>query len=515
MKLKNEYGFEEVLKDLRFDETIIIFGFNQGEYIEEPNESEYIKYKDTIKNNLIKLIYTKDKYIEDIVLNIITIKNFLNMNIQIYGDYDVVYKEEYEYFISLIDKAYYNCTVRAVTGNSFKSISLKNLILNIKSLNDSYNFKSYMNINENIPAIIVSAGPSLDSNIKSMIKNKENLDKFIIIAGNRTVEPLLNAGIKPDLVTSIDPQDMMKNSINEKIPFVFFEKSNYKLVKEYKGTKIALSQGLFRHINELQDTPICRSGGSVAHVATDIAYLLGCNPIIFVGQDFGYKNYNSHAQIAKHEIDNPIDIEECIIIKDVYGNEMYTSEILNFYKTNLENFIKEYKDENKDINFYNSSYGANIEGATHKNIDDILKMNFTIDKVNITEIGDKLSIDSNLIINNLSEYMEETLNNIKLSKQICNDIIENPSNENIIKFNKVLNTIDKFVKDERSIYIGDYVDTFLAYIKEKLFKMKAKDYNVLSGDIIYQSNIFREYMNELELYINEIKNIIKACEEEH
>lgn len=138
--MEKEYGLKEALINLRFDETIIIFGFQQGEYIKEleqiicsknkiyifePDEIEYIKYKDTIKNDLIKLIYSQDDNIEDILSNILTKKNFLNANIQIYGNYDVMYENEYSKFESLINQIYYNCTVAAVSIDTFKSITLK------------------------------------------------------------------------------------------------------------------------------------------------------------------------------------------------------------------------------------------------------------------------------------------------------------------------------------------------------------------------------------------------------
>lgn len=528
--MDNNYSLKDALNEIRFDETTILFGFQQGEYIDElesmiceknkvyifePNKIDFEKYKDSIKYSNVILIDMEDENLESIFTNIITKKNFLNVNIQIYGDYDVLYKCEYEKFKKLIDKQYTKCTVATVSSDTFKYTIVKNIMSNINQLNNSYKFDSYLDTNKNVPAIIVSAGPSLDINIKDLIKNKEILDKFLIIAGNRTLEPLLKAGIKPDLVMSIDPQDitynMMENCLDCGVPLIFCEKSNSKLVKNYKGNKIAISQGIFNYIDTLDEMIPCVSGGSIVHTSTDIAFLMGCNPIVFIGQDFGYTDFKGHAYITENKIDKPIKKDGCINVKDVYGKDIYTSELLNLYKENLEYFINIYKEIRTDIEFYNASYGADIEGTEFKELKDILCVETCKNEKSKFKYEDKICINEKVILVELESYLEETIKNVHHSKFICENILKEPTMENILKFEYVIKTIDNFMKDDRSIYIESYIETFLIYIKEKLFKMKAKEYSTLSKDIIYQSKIFKEYMDDLEIFINEIQGIIKNC----
>lgn len=522
-----QLDLKENLKDIKFDETIIMFGFNKGEYLEclkediceknkvyiiEPNENEYEQYKDTINSKNIKLISIRDKNLDFILSEIINNKSFLNFNVQIYENYDALYEQEWLKLKKLIDNLYNKHNVYLSTMEIFKKITLENILSNLNAINHSYKFDSYININKDIPCIVVSAGPSLDKNLKVMVENKDKLDKFFVIAGNRTLNPLLENGIKPDVVISVDPQDitydMIKDSFYAKVPLIYCEKSNCKLVREYEGKKIVVSQGTLNSIEGLKDMIVCMSGGSVAHTCTDIAFLLGCNPIVFVGQDFAYTNERNHALVAKNKIDSEFNKEECIIIKDINGDEIYSCDILNLYKENLEGMLKLYTSLNKDIEFKNASYGADIDYAKHEDLRNILKFNYKGKKISLNDTGEKIDINSKAIIDSIKIYLDEIKNNIEKSNRICENILRKPNVENIMQFGLVLKCIDDFVKNEKSVYIDTYISTFLVDIKEKLFSMKASDYNKLSSDIIYQCKVFKEYMIELDLLVCEISSII-------
>lgn len=529
MMLKELIELNEALKDIKFDETIIIFGFEKGVYLEEletiiceknnvyiiePDEIEYENYKNKVNYKNINLISLYNKNVESIISDIINKKTFLNLSIQIYGQYDQIYEYEWNKLKSIIDKNFYKCSVDVATNDTFKLITLNNIISNLKQLNNSYKFDSYLNSNENVAALVVSAGPSFDKNLQTMIENKDKLDKFFIIAGNRTFKPLLKNGITPDLVVSIDPQDityeMMEDNIDSDVPFLYCEKSNYKIVKEYKGIKVAISQGILNNIKSLEDMVICLSGGSIAHVCTDVAFLLGCNPIIFLGQDFGFTKGEDHSKIVRHKIDKAFDEKDCIIVKDVNGDDLYTSELLNLYKENLEKMIELYSLEKETIDFINASYGANIKKAKHEELKDVLNRDYKNKKIALKVNNSKFNINVDEEINSIKFYLEKSKTNILKSKSICEEIINNPTRENIINFGFVLKCIDDFMKDRKSVYIENYIATFLVYIKEKLFTMKASEYGVLSRDIIYQSNVFRAYMDELEVFVDEIYNLIKV-----
>jgi hypothetical protein len=155
------------------------------------------------------------------------------------------------------------------------------------------------------PAIIVSAGPSLRKN-KHLLADAQG--KAVIIAVQTTLQPLLEIGVEPQFVTSLDYHDICTR---------FFEKlpPNLKteLVAEPKATSkiFDLNPGPLSLLgNEFCDGLIAEmrlektrlpSGATVAHLAFYLAEHLGCDPIIFVGQDLGFSDGLCYAPGTSYE----------------------------------------------------------------------------------------------------------------------------------------------------------------------------------------------------------------------
>ncbi len=144
------------------------------------------------------------------------------------------------------------------------------------------------------PAVIVSAGPSLRKN-KHLLKDLQG--RAVIIAVQTTLQPLLEMGVEPDFVTSLDYHDICTR---------FFQKLSgqikTELIAEPKATNLIFSLhtgpvsliGNDMAENLLREMRIgkskLQSGSTVAHLAYYLAELLGCDPIIFVGQDLGFSD---------------------------------------------------------------------------------------------------------------------------------------------------------------------------------------------------------------------------------
>jgi hypothetical protein len=142
------------------------------------------------------------------------------------------------------------------------------------------------------PAIIVSAGPSLRKNQHLLHEAK---GKAVIIAVQTMLKPLLEMGIEPDFVTSLDYSEISTRFFRDLPPNLKTE-----LVAEAKTTDslFTLHTGPLTLIgNEMADAITfeaarprtrLRAGATVAHLAFYLAEHLGCDPIVFVGQDLGF-----------------------------------------------------------------------------------------------------------------------------------------------------------------------------------------------------------------------------------
>ena len=142
-----------------------------------------------------------------------------------------------------------------------------------------------------IPVIIVSAGPSLNKNCKELKKAK---GRAIIIAITHSMNTLYTAGIIPDLVAVIDPQDMHFMDFDEDRSYtllcdVYASRADQ---KRYNGKIIYFG---FSAYEGLFTTDRIRGGinpelgtGSVSSDVFSLFVEAGFDNFIFVGQDLAY-----------------------------------------------------------------------------------------------------------------------------------------------------------------------------------------------------------------------------------
>lgn len=211
---------------------------------------------------------------------------------------------------------------------------------------------------ENLPAVIVSAGPSLRKNVHLL---KEFRDKIIIICVQTTLKMLLDMGIKPDFVTSLDWSPVSKRFFEniddfDDIHLIAEPKVSEAVPDTFTGKKSLLK-------NDFADLCIgklakkrdgLRAGSTVAHLAFYLAEYIGANPIIFIGQDLAFTDNRYYApgnplhEIWQVELNRFYTLEmkewERIVrhrpilrkVKDIKGNTIYTDEQMFSYIQQFE-----------------------------------------------------------------------------------------------------------------------------------------------------------------------------------
>ena len=154
---------------------------------------------------------------------------------------------------------------------------------------------------QNVPAIIVAAGPSLDKNVQVLKKIK---GKFPIIAVDTALRQLISHNIKPDIVCAADPS--YENSLdfvgveNETDVILAIEAMTHPdIISSFQGPKMLMTfggglQGLIKDFREPVGQLVC--WGSIATTVFDFAKKLGCNPLVFVGLDLSFQDGKLHAR---------------------------------------------------------------------------------------------------------------------------------------------------------------------------------------------------------------------------
>ncbi|HEX8910773.1 MAG TPA: 6-hydroxymethylpterin diphosphokinase MptE-like protein [Humisphaera sp.] len=210
------------------------------------------------------------------------------------------------------------------------------------------------------PAVIVSAGPSLR-------KNKHLLPKVagkaVVVAVQTTLQPLVQAGIDPHFVTSLDYHEISTRFF-QNLPTD--RKLKTELVAEPKATSAVFdllggntsllgndfADALLREM-KLEKTKL-PAGATVAHLAFYLSEHLGCDPVIFLGQDLGFSDGLCYAPGTSYEdVWRPETGRFCSVemkqwdqivrerfilrrIPDHQGRAMYTEERLFSYLQQFE-----------------------------------------------------------------------------------------------------------------------------------------------------------------------------------
>lgn len=426
-----------------------------------------------------------------------------------------------------LDCVYYTACSSISIANRFREVFIKNLIGNLKSLKSATPVNSYENINRGIPAIIVSAGPSLDKNLADMVKYKNELDKYFIIAGNRTLKAMLKSEIRPDMVVSIDPvndnYDMMKDCLEEDIPLVFYEYSNRYLIRDYKGEKIYLSTLLSKTIPKLCGLRGVYLGGSVAHTCVDIANIMGCSPLILAGQDFAFTYGKHHSELAVFDSDKKNNYNTDLTVKDVFGDKIKTNVTLNHFRAKIEEYIRFHSEVN-NVEFINVSYGAEIKGAPHRELCDVFKIYNVRNRKESCIIDKSIEIDAENIAYDILNYVKKCIDGANKGEELCKELLSNESDKSLMdmeeddeelkKFIYVMGIVNRFETSPGRLYLGGYFNKFLFDIKEKTFNMYAKDYDSLTSDLRYQSKCFLAYFHKMRDFLKEVESLILETLEE-
>ena len=162
------------------------------------------------------------------------------------------------------------------------------------------------------PGVTVSTGPSLSRNIHLL---KDFQDRIVIVAVGQALRPLLAHDIRPDFFCTVDfgepNMTHFEGLMDSGVPMVCLNQTYAPLLTRYRGLKFVVASQSGAGSEDvtalMQGKGNLEVGGSVAHFAFQFALLLGCDPVIFVGQDLALTGGRSHTRQA--DVGGSIELE--------------------------------------------------------------------------------------------------------------------------------------------------------------------------------------------------------------
>lgn len=287
--------------------------------------------------------------------------------------YKVLYKELWDKIENQLRKLLNGYLVAINTNNSQQKKWVRNYVMNLDYISNTYPLEKLRKSFKDKPAIIVGAGPSLEENIETL---KLVQNKAVIAAVGSGAGILESNGIRAHIIGAMDgskAEEKIFNGLKYNADSMLFYSSQvyYNVPKLINGPKFLMNQvemDEYLH-KKLNWKYIARySGPSIANVITHNLSELGCNPIIILGQDMCYSKNKLYAEGAKHKKEFTLQQLENnpAYIKAVNnkGDEVYTTPAFMSFKYESEGIIKNHP---RIVYLNGTSHGIAIDGA--QNID--------------------------------------------------------------------------------------------------------------------------------------------------
>ncbi len=263
---------------------------------------------------------------------------------------------------------YFRVHIATALVNSTRTI--ENLTSNLAHYAAGPSTQPLYQIARGYPAVCVSAGPSLAKNI-DLLRDPEVRRNIVLITTQTTLRPLVDRGIRPDFVTALDYHEISRRFYEnlppmEGVTLVVEAKGHPSILENYPGPmRVVGSPFLDRFLGPAApDIRPIKQGATVAHLSFYLAQHLGCNPVMFIGQDLGFSDGLYYCPgTAIHEVWAPelspwntLEMMEWQRIvrhrghlrklPDIHGRDIYTDEQMTTY---LEQFERDFADADETI----------------------------------------------------------------------------------------------------------------------------------------------------------------------
>lgn len=326
---------------------------------------------------------------------------------------------------------------------------------------------------EDIPVIIVAAGPSLDKNIHQL---KLAQGKAFIIAVDSAIRMLEKYNIKPDAYVTLDaikPAVLFENKIAKETPIFYCGHSSYNNIKDLQGKKIFIDAEPFMG-NVLKsrgkEAGEISPGGSVANAAFAIAQFVGFKNIIMVGLDLAFAEDKKHASVVYNE--KSVKEEESskyTYVDGIHGEKLLTYQNFILYKEWYERKL-----ENSDVKMINATEGgAKIKGAENVTLQEAIKR-YCVQSVDIGSIIQ--SCDNIFQLEEKKSYMEmlyklkeECVQIKKYYHQCLKWYMQIQNKKNIVLLKKTMKKIRKADIDAQCFFVNEIVSDYASEETENVY----------------------------------------------
>ncbi len=541
----NEAGkFMEEYFEMPEESILIMYGLSNGyyarEYIKNANRNTKciifepcmeifmqtlgcIDISDLLGSDRIYIVVrgANDEDFDFIAQEWLQIYNINNNKLVAVPKYKELFCTDYDAFRQQLDEIYQKIYVSSNTAVAIGKAAVKNDFYNMLFFEGC---RSGMELcdrfPEDMPAIVVSAGPSLEKNVE-MLKNAKG--KAFIFVVDSAIPKVMEIGVTPDAIISVDrlkSVDNFKAEGLDEVPFFAHMDVNTEVLSSLKPKNLffyccdnELCIDLFKKAGSEID--YMEGGGSVATAAITNLISWGFKRIILIGQDLAFTGNRMHAGEEAVEINH--DDGNYKYVKDIDGNDVIIRQDYYMYLR----WIEETALNNSGIEFIDATEG----GAFKKNLkqmtlEDAIK-EYCIHEYNISDIF--LSVprlfygDDRHLVSDIFLKMKRDFKYIKKQLAVCKAdcrhgirILESGENDikELKRINSSIRKTDELISDcDERMYLYKYNASSEIDMMQDMY---AEEEDGIKETIrMYGKS--EQYYNSIEQVIPELINIIDDC----
>ncbi len=440
--------------------------------------------------------------------------------------YETAFPEDYKSFRSIFGQYFDNTKIIDNTKKNNEKLHTVNALNNFSYIMNTPNIlNKNNNFLNNKPALIVSAGPSLEYEIENIRYIKEKGLAYIFSVGS-AVNTLIEKGIYPHACWSIEPNAHSRmvygkmNSLGIKsIPLIFGSTTASAIIESYSGNlyhfitaKDLVSQYYLG--NSLSSDEIVGMASSVAVVTLLVLHKLGASPVILVGQNLAYKDQRYYSGgidygYGSKKIDSAY-FNKLYKVPGADGEYVYTDDALNCFRKDMEAYIRDYGITGV-IN--TTRGGAMIKGTSYIPLDEVLRDSLK-DKVVDSEWEFKLhSSYSRELIRKRSDALNPEMKKFYVTVKELRALSDKVHDENKTSLSEKSAAL--FYKIINDILDNEFFHAFLYSMNVYECKLLVK--NIKSkygnGSDAFPISLFDRFIDFVNACINDMDTILPLIEE--
>lgn len=421
-------------------------------------------------------------------------------------------------YVKGVERAKDLAIANQTVNDNFGAYFSKNVISNLSLLENSYDIvKLAQNMPEDVPAIVVAAGPSLDKNISQLKRAK---GKCLIVSTDTALKPLSLSGIVPDITAITDgkkDERYLSEPDSREVPIVCTPRGGTEFLHLHTGMKFFIND-YCNHIDEFMKNNghgLLRpdTGGSVANACFAIARILRCRRIILVGQDLAYTGDKTHSAVTvrgakKTEIE---DLEHVVMDVDINGDPIRSSREFKLYKEWFEQQIR----ADKSLDVVDATEGGiRIEGTKLMTLSDAIDEYCTkeFDFSTVTDqaeplFDDKLKEKYRQFVMKVPEQIADVRRLIKLSMadySAMRRLVLNNDYHNS-KMKKLYDNCAKRTKEIEDSPVIEYIHTQLQGKSTELLDKVNKLENNEQQELLTTCDLGEQYLKDMDQAITELE----------